>query len=67
MLNESHGHKPEFYDIQIGKLADGKIAVAITATSCLGESDLCTQHLSSDRTDTLDEVLSVIRREVRLD
>jgi len=67
MLDVSHGRKPEFYDIQIGRLADGKIAVAITATSCLGETDLCTQQLSADRTDTLDEVLSVIRREVRLD
>ncbi len=55
----------DFFDIQVSQLADGNIAVAITATWSPYDTELCTQHLIADRAKTIDEALGVIKREVR--
>ena len=51
----------QFYNIEMGRLADGMISVAITATTCPYDDELVTQELHSDRTRTLDEALAFIR------
>jgi len=51
----------QFYNIEMGRLADGMISVAITATSCPYEGELVTQELHADRTRTLDEALAFVR------
>ena len=39
----------QFYNIEMGRLADGMISVAITATTCPYDDELVTQALHSDR------------------
>jgi len=54
----------QFYNIEIGRLADGMLGIAITATTCPSDGELATQELHCERTRTLDEALAVIRRTV---
>lgn len=56
----------QFYNIEVGKLADGMISVAVTVTTCPYEEELITQSLYCDRARTIDEVLAVIRNSVLL-
>lgn len=51
----------QFYNIEMGRLADGMISVAITATTCPYEGELVTQELHADRTRTFDEALALVR------
>lgn len=56
----------QFYSIEMGRLADGMIAVAITATICPDDDELITQELHCDRTTTLEDAIAVIRATVAL-
>lgn len=63
------GFNPEhvqFYNVEIGRLADGMISVAVTATSCPYDEELTTQSLHCGRARTLDEVLAIIKKSVSL-
>jgi hypothetical protein len=51
----------QFYNIEMGRLADGMIAVSITATLCPTDGELITQELTADRTQTLEEALAFIK------
>ena len=51
----------QFYNIEMGRLADGMIAVSITATLCPTDGELVTQELTADRTQTLEEALAFIK------
>ena len=51
----------QFYNIEMGRLADGMISVAITATICPYEGELVTQELHADRTRTLEEALAFVK------
>lgn len=51
----------QFYNIEMGRLADGMISVAITATICPYEGELVTQQLHANRTHTVDEALTFVR------
>ena len=51
----------QFYNIEMGRLADGMIAVSITATLCPTDGELVTQELTADRTQTLEEELAFIK------
>ena len=51
----------QFYNIEMGRLADGMISVAITATTCPYEGELVTQELHADRTRTFDEALAFVK------
>jgi len=51
----------QFYNIEMGRLADGMISVAITATTCPYEGELVTQELHADRARTLEEALAFVR------
>lgn len=52
----------QFYNIEMGRLADGMISVAITATTCPYEGELCTQELHSDRARTFEEAMALVQR-----
>ena len=54
----------QFYNIELGRLADGMIAVTVLATICPRDEELVTQELQSDRTRTLDEAIAFIRNAV---
>lgn len=56
----------QFYNIEIGRLADGMISVAITATTCPYEGELVTQELHADRTRTFDEALAFVRNSLAI-
>ena len=56
----------EFYNIEMGRLADGMLYVAIMATTCPTDGELATQELHYDRTRTLDEALAVIRNAISI-
>ncbi len=63
------GFNPEhvqFYNIEIARLADGMISVAVTVTTCPREEELATQELHCERAQTLDEVLAIVRNSVLL-
>ena len=54
----------QFYHIEICPLADGMLAVAVSATLCPYEGELTCEEIRHDRTHTLDEALAVIRNSV---
>ena len=54
----------QFYHIEICPLADGMLAVAVSATLCPYEGELTCEEIRYDRTQTLDEALAVIRNSV---
>jgi len=58
VINPEH---VQFYNIEMGRLADGMISVAITATICPYEGELVTQELHADRTRTFDEALAFVK------
>lgn len=68
-LQSRTGFNPEhvqFYNIEIARLADGMISVAVTVTTCPRDEELTTQELHCDRAHTLDEVLAIVRSSVLL-
>ena len=55
----------QFYSVEITPLADGRMAVGMSATTCEsiddGDFELVSMDLASVRAQTIDEVLAVIR------
>ena len=52
----------EFYVIELSQLADGKIRVSLTATTVDDEEpQLLSQEIATERVETIDEALEVIR------
>jgi hypothetical protein len=63
----SAGFNPEhlqFYTIELSECADGKVFVAVVATLCPREEELCDQHLYSTRAPNLDAALAAIKDNV---
>jgi len=57
----------EFFRIELASLDDGSIHVALTATTVdETEPQLLDQEIARDRVATIDEVLALIRRHVRV-
>lgn len=65
-----HGRPPvpppiQFYSVEITPLADGRMAVGMSATICepadQGDFELVGMDLASTRVETIDQVLAVIR------
>jgi len=55
----------QFYSVEITPLADGRMAVGMSATTCEstheGDFELVSMDLASVRADTIEQVLAVIR------
>jgi hypothetical protein len=55
----------QFYSVEITPLADGRMAVGMSATTCEsideGQFELVSMDLASVRAETIEEVLAVIR------
>lgn len=52
----------EFYTIELAHLADGTMAVSMTATTVDGEEpQLLNQEIASDRVATIDDALAIIK------
>jgi hypothetical protein len=61
------GFNPEhlqFYTIELSECADGNVFVAVVATLCPREEELCDQHLYSTRAPSLDAALAAIKDNV---
>jgi len=57
----------EFVRIELSSLADGQLAVAVTATTVDDEEpQLLDQEITRDRVATMDEVVALIRAHVRV-
>ncbi len=56
----------QFYSIEVSPMADGRVYVGVRATICESDGELDDMELGSDRVDTLDEALALIRRAVAL-
>ena len=55
----------EYYLIELAELADGKMHVSMTATTVDEEEpQLLSQEVFSERVDTIDDVLALIKRGV---
>ena len=78
MLLDIYGHSPaehgeplirgaEFLRVELSPLADGNVFVALTATTIDSEEpQLLDQEIASERVASIDDVLALIRRHVRI-
>lgn len=51
----------QYYSIELAPLADGRLYVGVTATVCEREGELDSMDMGSDRVDSIDKALMVIR------
>ena len=54
----------QFYSIELSPMADGRLYVGITATVCEREGELDSMDMGSDRVDSIDKALMVIREAI---
>lgn len=54
----------EFYTIEIARLADGGVFIAIAAATSPREGELTTHDLCCHRTRTIDEAMSLVRQTI---
>jgi hypothetical protein len=54
----------EFYTIEIARLADGGILIAIAATTSPRQGELTTHDLCCHRTSTIDEAIALVRQAI---
>jgi len=71
MLDISPSPKPgfnpehlQFYTIELAPCADGKVFVAVVATLCPRDEELCNQELYSTRAPNLEAALAAIKNNV---
>ena len=54
----------QFYSIELSPMADGRFYVGVTATVCEHEGELDSMEMGSDRVETIDKALMVIREAI---
>ena len=54
----------QFYSIELAPMADGRLYVGVTATVCEHEGELDSMEMGSDRVDSIDKALMVIREAI---
>ena len=54
----------QYYSIELSPMADGRLYVAVTATVCEREGELDSMDMGSDRVDSIDKALMVIREAI---
>ena len=54
----------QYYSIELAPMADGRLYVGVTATICEREGELDSMDMGSDRVDSIDKALMVIREAV---
>ncbi len=54
----------QFYSIDLTPMADGRLYVGVTATICEREGELDSMELASDRVDSIDKALNIIREAI---
>jgi hypothetical protein len=54
----------QYYSIELAPMADGRLYVGVTATICEHEGELGSMDMGSDRVDSIDKALNVIREAI---